>query len=62
MIGGETKMGILICGLISALILLIYGGFLIFVKEAVSNKDIIIYLFVGFAYVGYMFQIYFKRY
>ena len=55
-------MAALICGLISGLILMIYGVFLIFFKEVVSNKDIIIYLFVGFAYVGYMFQIYSKRY
>jgi len=51
----------LICALISSLILLIYGIFLVFVKEVVSSKDIIIYLFVGFACVGYMFQMYFKR-
>lgn len=43
----------LICVLISGLILFIYGLYLIILKDVVTNKDIIIYLFVGFAYVGY---------
>jgi len=54
----------LICGSIAGLILLIYGAFLVFFKEVITNKDIILFLFIGFAYVGYnfsyMFQIHSK--
>ncbi len=53
-------MGI-ITGLVCSLILLIYGLYLIFFKEIISNKDIIMILFLGFAYIGYLFQIYFKK-
>lgn len=42
---------------ITGLVLLIYGLYLMIFKDVVTNKDIIIILFFGFAYVGYMFQV-----
>ena len=42
--------------LIYGSILLIYGLYLIIFKDIVTNKDIIIFLFVGFAYIGYRFD------
>jgi len=50
-------MSALVCALITGLVLLIYGLYLMIFKDVVTNKDIIIFLFFGFAYVGYMFQI-----
>ena len=54
-------MGNLVGGAITGLLLLFYGIYFIFFKELVSNKDIVFYLFVGFAYIAYSFQIYFDK-
>jgi len=50
-------MSAVVCAIITGLVLLIYGIYLMIFKDVVSNKDIIIFLFFGFAYVGYMFQV-----
>jgi len=47
----------LVGAVITGLVLLIYGLYLMIFKGVVTDKDIIIYLFFGFAYVGYMFQV-----
>lgn len=52
---------IAICALISGLIFLIYGLYLMIFKNIITNKDIVIVLFFGFAYIGYMFGILTKR-
>ena len=49
------KSGV-ICASISGLILLVYGLYLMIFKDTITNRDIMIYLFVGFAYVGYRFS------
>jgi len=51
------KMVALVCALITGLVLLIYGLYLMIFKGVVTNKDIIIFLFFGFAYVGYTLQV-----
>ena len=50
-------MSAVVCAIITGSVLLIYGLYLMIFKDVIVNRDIIIYLFFGFAYVGYMFQV-----
>ncbi len=50
-------MSAVVCAIITGSVLLIYGLYLMIFKDVIANRDIIIYLFFGFAYVGYMFQV-----
>ena len=52
----------MIMALITGIAIIIYGLYLMLFKEAVSNKDIILFLFLGFAYIGYMIPAYFEKY
>ena len=47
-----------ICALITGLFILVYGLCLLIFKDTVTNKDILIVLLAGIAYMGYCFDMY----
>lgn len=53
-------MFLFIRSLLVAIVLLVYGVYLVFFKEIISNRDIIIILLFGFAYIGDLINLYSK--
>jgi len=50
-----------VCALIAGFFLLVYGLCLLIFKDIVTNKDILLILLVGLAYIGYCFDMYKKE-
>lgn len=46
------------CALITGLFILVYGLCLLIFKDTITNKDILIILLAGLAYIGYCFDTY----
>lgn len=51
---------VFIRGLLVAIVLLVYGLHLVFFKEVISNRDIIIILLLGFAHIGDLISLFSK--